>query len=135
MTSPMEVRGMMVAGRRVSWATCEIVSSPTKAMIASDEPNANWLNDGRSKRNSLATISGCQTRTKPATTIRVWATIAMVPIRPLKSVEILMPRTFSQMRNKMPASDSISQIQVRWIGPIAIEKSVTWCPKLRNGTK
>src|SRR5579864_155639 len=37
---PIEVRGMMVAGRRVSWATCEIDSSPTKEMMASDEPSA-----------------------------------------------------------------------------------------------
>ena len=39
-TRPIEVRGMMVAGLRVSWATCEMVSSPTKAMMASEEPKA-----------------------------------------------------------------------------------------------
>ena len=38
--SPIEVLGMMVAGRRVSWATCEMDSSPTKEMMASDEPRA-----------------------------------------------------------------------------------------------
>ena len=36
--SVIEVRGMMVAGRRVSCAACEIDSSPTNEMIASDEP-------------------------------------------------------------------------------------------------
>ena len=41
MTRPIDVRGMMVAGRRVSWATCEMVSSPTNAMMANDEPKAN----------------------------------------------------------------------------------------------
>ena len=34
----MEVRGTMVAGRRVSWAACEMDSSPTKEMMASEEP-------------------------------------------------------------------------------------------------
>ena len=47
-TSPIEVRGMMVAGRRVSWATWEMVSSPTKAMIASEAPKARRERLGRS---------------------------------------------------------------------------------------
>ena len=48
-TSPIVVRGMMVAGRRVSWATCEIDSRPTNEMIASDVPNANCPSVGRLK--------------------------------------------------------------------------------------
>src|SRR5215472_10880523 len=33
-----DVRGTIVAGRRVSWAACEIDSRPTKEMIAREEP-------------------------------------------------------------------------------------------------
>src|SRR5581483_5039851 len=36
--SVIDVRGMIVAGRRVSCAACEIDSRPTNEMIASDEP-------------------------------------------------------------------------------------------------
>ena len=95
-TSPIDVRGMMVAGRRVSWATCEIVSSPTKAMMASEEPKANWLRVGRLNASWWATISGFQTSTKPATTMMLWAKIAIVPMISLKLVETLIPRTLSQ---------------------------------------
>src|SRR6202023_1280790 len=38
---PIDVRGMMVAGRRVSCATCEMDSRPTNEMMASEEPSAN----------------------------------------------------------------------------------------------
>ena len=134
-TRPIDVRGMMVAGRRVSWATCEMVSRPTKAMIASEEPNANWLNDGRSKRNSWETSSGLQTRTNPARTMIVCATMAMVPMISLKLVETLMPRTLSQIKTMMPASDSASHSQARWIGPMVTVKSVMWRPNVIQGRK
>ena len=37
--SEIDVRGMMLAGRCVSWAACEIDSKPTNEMIASDVPS------------------------------------------------------------------------------------------------
>jgi hypothetical protein len=37
----IEVRGMIVAGLLVSWAAWEIDSSPTKEMIANEEPYIN----------------------------------------------------------------------------------------------
>ena len=43
-----DVRGMMVAGRRVSWAACEIDSSPTNEIIASDDPYMKWRRVGNS---------------------------------------------------------------------------------------
>ena len=135
MTSPIDVRGMIVAGRRVSWATCEIVSSPTKAMMASDEPKANWLSVGGSKRNSCATISGRHTNTKPARTMTLWATIATVPMISLKFVDTLMPRTLSQIKSTMPATDSTNHSQARWIGPRVTVKSVMWCPSVTQGRK
>jgi hypothetical protein len=134
-TRPIDVRGMMVAGRRVSWATCEIVSRPTNAMIARDEPNANWLNDGRSKRNSCDTSSGFHTRTNPASTMTVCATMAIVPMISLKLVETLIPRTLSQIKTTMPANDSTSHSHARWIGPMVVVKSVMWWPKVIQGRK
>jgi hypothetical protein len=93
-------------------------------MMARDEPKANWLNVGRSKRNSWETMSGRQTRTKPARTMMVWATIAIVPMTSLKFVDTLMPRTLSQINSTIPTTDSINHSQARWIGPMVTVKSV-----------
>ena len=60
MTSPIEVRGMIVAGRRVYWATCERGSGPTKAMMASAGPNTNGLSGGGWERDEGGTTRGGQ---------------------------------------------------------------------------
>jgi hypothetical protein len=42
----IEVRGMIVAGLLVSWAAWDIDSSPTKEMIAREEPYMNSFREG-----------------------------------------------------------------------------------------
>src|SRR5262249_47036572 len=49
--SVSEVRGMIVAGRRVSCAACEMDSSPTNEIIASEEPYMKWCRVGNSWRH------------------------------------------------------------------------------------
>jgi len=92
--------------------------------MASEEPKANWLRVGRLNASWWATISGFQTSTKPATTMMLWAKIAIVPMISLKLVETLIPRTLSQTSKTIPATDSTSHSQARWIGPSVMVKSI-----------
>src|ERR1700736_4754220 len=109
--SPIDVLGMMVAGRRVSWATCEMDSSPTKEMIANDEPRAKLPRLAEWWVKFATTRFGSQTRLKPAMTITAWPTMAMTPRKLLNVDETLMPRTFIQINSRMPATVSRSQNQ------------------------
>ena len=82
---------MMVAGLRVSCATCDIDSSPTNEMMASEVPKANSPRLGGLETNWWKRRSGFQTSTNPATTMIDWATIVTTPRTSFTSEEIRMP--------------------------------------------
>ena len=65
---------------------------------------------------------------KPARTITVWATMAIVPMISLKLVDTLIPRTLSQIRSRIPATDSSSHSHARCMVPIGERKVAVKSP-------
>src|SRR5215469_4789610 len=101
--SASEVRGMTLDGRYVSSAACEMLSSPTNEMIASDTPSKRFEVVGQCACILCTSKSGLQAKTKPQTRMSVSLTTSSAETTSLMRDDCLTPRTLMAVKNAVNA--------------------------------
>src|SRR6516164_8286448 len=96
--SATDVRGITLEGRCVSSAACEMLSSPTNEMIASDTPNSRSLGCGQWYFMACTSICGFQASRNPHTKIKVSLTTSTPATSSLSFDDCRTPAMFSRVK-------------------------------------
>ena len=104
---PIDVRGMIADGRCVSSAACEIDSSPTNEMMASETPCISMNGVGQNTCIECTSRSGLNVNRKPKKRIVVSLTTSSALTIPLNAVLSRTPITLSTAKPTISTSTKI----------------------------
>src|SRR5579872_4521441 len=108
--SATDVRGITVEGRWVSSAACEMLSSPTKEIMAKETPSSNSLVCGQWACIVCSRSCGCQANKNPHTSITTSLQTSMTATTSLRRDDCRTPMMLSSVKKAVTPSTPINRM-------------------------